>query len=324
MTWVALRQNRLGIYAGLAVLIALAAFLVPTGVSMLARFEDSGLKACMDAADGGCTDLAQRFFDSYRSLWSVMTWLNFIPAIIGLVLAAPIVLDLEQRTYRLAWTQSITRRRWIAVKLGMALLGAVVFAAAATALLTWWLAPQDRVYGPLENSFNYEGVAPFAFTIFSLALALAVGVLTRRIIVVFAVTLGGFLGARLFVEVVLRPNYMAPVERITPLTGDSPPGLTGQEWVLSGRLIDQAGNPLSVAQAQELCGGFVQGPGLANNPQTESSLFECLDGAGIMSRLLFHPADRFWTFQAIEAAIFLGAAAVLLGLTVWVVSRRMR
>jgi hypothetical protein len=42
------------------------------------------------------------------------------------------------------------------------------------------------------------------------------------------------------------------------------------------------------------------------------------------NKVRFHPADRFWTFQAIEAAIFLGAAVPLLGLTVWVVRRRMR
>ena len=35
-------------------------------------------------------------------------------------------------------------------------------------------------------------------------------------------------------------------------------------------------------------------------------------------------SSEFWTAQAVEAAIFVGAAAVLLGLTVWVVSRRMR
>ena len=31
----------------------------------------------------------------------------------------------------------------------------------------------------------------------------------------------------------------------------------------------------------------------------------------------YHPADRFSTFQYIEAAIFVGLAAVLLALIVW-------
>ncbi len=54
MTWLALRQNRLGIYAGLAILIALAAMMVPTGISNLVVFEDSGLKACLDTATRPC------------------------------------------------------------------------------------------------------------------------------------------------------------------------------------------------------------------------------------------------------------------------------
>jgi hypothetical protein len=43
----------------------------------------------------------------------------------------------------------------------------------------------------------------------------------------------------------------------------------------------------------------------------------CLQQQGI--RLLNHyqPADRFWLFQGIESAIFLGLAAVLLALAVW-------
>ena len=38
---------------------------------------------------------------------------------------------------------------------------------------------------------------------------------------------------------------------------------------------------------------------------------------------LFHPASRFWTFQAIETAIFLGLALVLAVATVWWIRRRL-
>jgi hypothetical protein len=36
----------------------------------------------------------------------------------------------------------------------------------------------------------------------------------------------------------------------------------------------------------------------------------------------FHPASSFWTFQAIESALFLGLAAALLLATAWLVRRR--
>jgi hypothetical protein len=36
-----------------------------------------------------------------------------------------------------------------------------------------------------------------------------------------------------------------------------------------------------------------------------------------------HPADRFWTFQLIEAALFVAVAAVLIGVVAWRVRRLM-
>jgi MYXO-CTERM domain-containing protein len=38
--------------------------------------------------------------------------------------------------------------------------------------------------------------------------------------------------------------------------------------------------------------------------------------------MAYQPADRFWTFQAIEAGIFTGLAALLALLTLWRVRRR--
>jgi hypothetical protein len=43
---------------------------------------------------------------------------------------------------------------------------------------------------------------------------------------------------------------------------------------------------------------------------------------GLIRRLAYQPADRFWTFQAIEAAIFTGLAALLALLTLWRVRTR--
>lgn len=42
------------------------------------------------------------------------------------------------------------------------------------------------------------------------------------------------------------------------------------------------------------------------------------------SRLVYQPADRFWTFELIEMAIFLILALVLIGLSSWWVRHRVR
>ena len=38
--------------------------------------------------------------------------------------------------------------------------------------------------------------------------------------------------------------------------------------------------------------------------------------------MVYHPADRFWTFQLVEAGLFIAVAAVLIGVVVWRVRRR--
>jgi hypothetical protein len=312
MTWVAWRQYRIEFFIALALLAGLTAFLVPTGLGKLALFRDSGLEACLNMRTDSCGELGARFTNSYHDLDLIVGWFNFVPAIVGLLLAAPVIIEFEQRTYRLAWTQSITRGRWLATKLGLALLGAVIFSCVFTLLMTWWYSPLDRVESPfVSQTFNFEGAMPLAYTVFAVALALAAGVLSRRMIVAMLATVVGFVALRVPVEVMLRPDYLAPVEQISALdSGVKPPS---GAWILENGYVDAAGNAISEQQVVQICGTL---PGVkSDNP--------CLDGGDIFIRFLFHDADRFWTFQVIEAAIFLGLAAVFVVLTVCVVSKRM-
>ena len=48
-------------------------------------------------------------------------------------------------TFRLAWTQSVTRTRWLAVKLGVVGLASVAVAGLFSLMVTWWSSPLDTV-----------------------------------------------------------------------------------------------------------------------------------------------------------------------------------
>jgi hypothetical protein len=52
--------------------------------------------------------------------------------------------ELEAGTLGLAWTQSISRTRWLIVKLGLIGLASMVTAGLLSLLVTWWAAPVDR------------------------------------------------------------------------------------------------------------------------------------------------------------------------------------
>ncbi len=248
MSWVAFRQCRTELLLATAAWVVLAIYLVPTGLQKRETFEDSGLAACVDAGSD-CGDLSNRFIASYDATNAVVGWFNLVPGVVGLLMAAPIVIEFERRTYRLAWTQSITRGRWFAAKLAMALLGVTAFSAALTALMTWWHAPLDRMDMRFGQSFNFEGIVPFAYTLFALALALAAGAVTRRTAPAMLGALVVFAIVRLSVELTLRPGGSGPV-------------------------------------------GYV----------------ESLN-------------DQFWKYQAIEGALFIGSAVVLMALTAWLVRR---
>ncbi len=113
---------------------------------------------------------------------------------IGVLLAAPLTSQLEHGTYRLDWTQSITRGRWLAGKLGLAIATGLVISAAFIVLITWWRAPFVHIEGRMENSvYDSEGIVVFGYTLFGFGLAAAVGVVWRRavpaLVVAYAVLL---------------------------------------------------------------------------------------------------------------------------------------
>jgi hypothetical protein len=85
-------------------------------------------------------------------------------------------------------------------------------------------------------------------------------------------------------------------------------------WMIEHGYADATGRRLSWTEYYEL-------EGAANRAGTNLNQF--LHARGIQQFEVYHPADRFWTFQLIEAALFVAVAAVLIGVVVWRVRRRM-
>jgi hypothetical protein len=72
------------------------------------------------------------------------------PAVIGIFWGAPLIArELETGTFRLAWTQSITRTRWLAVKLALTGLVAMAVTEALGLMYGWWAAPIAQAAGSI-------------------------------------------------------------------------------------------------------------------------------------------------------------------------------
>jgi len=316
MLWVGWRQQRTEALIVAAVIALLAALMIPTGIHLANVYDHGGVAACVTSESESCNTVLMVFQDRFHGLTSLFNWLQLLPGMLGALLAAPLVLELEQRTYRLAWTQSITRRRWLATKLALLGGAAIVAAALLTVLISWWRGPVDEIEGRFsENAFSFEGIVPYAYMLFAAALALAAGVVIRRAAPAFAIALIGFFAARIVVTNSLRPHFMDPVVK---LLNKPPSGSLHDAWVLSGpSLVDRHGNPPARALVDQCLG-----PGAHVAGQAKQVPIECLSKLGLVTRVEYHPASRFWTFQWIEAGLFVGVSAALVAFAAWWILKR--
>jgi hypothetical protein len=317
--WLSWRQQRTETLITAAILALLGAAFIPMGIHLANLFAQQDIARCIGRDSPACQQAVANFGNRAGILRSLTAggWFNLIPGLIGVALAAPLLLDLEHGTMRLAWTQSVTRRRWLATKLAVTLGTALVAAVAFSALFTWYQRPLDRVYGRFDN-FDFQGSVPLAYVLFALALALALGVLLRRTAPAIIVGFAAYVASRVFVQTWLRQRF------VTPLSATWGPGpnanLKGPHagaWILAQLPSDKAGHPFTgnsvvLQSCARNLGNGIKGLDPA-----------CLrrHGAGY-NHAVWQPASRFWEFQGIETALFGGAALVLLAFAAWWLQRR--
>jgi hypothetical protein len=304
--WVGWREQRTETIVAAGILVALALFLLPTGLHMASAYQDEGLSACVGTHPApACGDAIGSFVLRFERMSNLIAWLTLLPGLIGVMLAAPFLFQFEHGTYRLDWTQSVTPRRWIGVKLGLAVAGALAASLALVVLITWWRSPLVHLQGRMDNTvFDAEGTVVFGYTLFALGLALALGVIWRRAVPAVLVAFGAYFAVRLFVEIWLRQRLTPPLET-TWKFGSPDPAALRHAWVISEGPSDRAGHVLG-----------------------QQHIGACLNASkGVKACLLEHgpnyvhavyePASRFWTMQAVETGLFGVTALALIGFAAW-------
>jgi ABC-type transport system involved in multi-copper enzyme maturation permease subunit len=179
-TWRQFRTQALTIAAVLLVFLAVLA-LTWTQVTDLAR--DTGFTGCQ--ADK-CGDAAQAFLNGLSneaagSLYYAGTVLLFVlPALLGIFLGAPLVArEMETGTYRMIFSQSVSRRRWLLVKLVVGGVAAALSAGVASLVMSRWAAPIDQAGSRVSPAtFAARGIVPIAYA--ALATPVATGPDSRR------------------------------------------------------------------------------------------------------------------------------------------------
>ncbi|MET7400656.1 ABC transporter permease subunit [Dactylosporangium sp. NPDC005572] len=314
MSWVTWRQHRAELLAAVVLLLALAVPLVWTGLALHAQYRADGVAACVadPGSRAGCERLVEAFADRHATWARRLLWAAFLPALAGVFVGAPLLArEFEQGTWRLACTQGVSRTRWLTTKLTLVGAAVAVLTAAAAGLLSWWRAPLDDISGRLHaTSFVIAVPSLTAAAVFAFAVGVTAGAVLRRTIAAMAATLGVFLAARLSLEEFARPHYLTPLARIAEPGAAPPPGT---DWSVSERWIDRAGRLVPEGE---------QSTALRQLAASDGSVDRYLIDHGLRHYTEFQPESRFWAFQAIESAVFLGLAAVLLVAAVRLTRRR--
>ena len=314
VTWVIWRQHRNQALVAAVALGVLVVLLAITGVHMAATYH-SALRSC--AATGGCDSVADGLFNGDGAIIDLVNATAAVPLLIGLFWGAPLLAhELELGTQRLMWTQSVTRRHWLASK-AVALMAAAIFVSAVIAAsVTWWSRTFDLSEHNRFAKFDIQGFVPVAYAIFAAALGLAAGIVIRRTVPAIVAALVGFTGLRIVVAIYLRPHFMTAVSDRLAATA-SGTGLTGSNWVLSNHYNDAAGQAVSndgiLSALPVSCRQFIG--------TTRAQILSCVGDNGWYRTLTYQPANRFWAFQGIEAAIFVALAVVLVVVSVACVHR---
>jgi hypothetical protein len=282
MSWVVWRQHNREAAIAVAILGLIGIFMVVESMQMSSAYRQLGLAACQghvyDGSSSGqaCGQALNSYMQSFfGTSVTVRYLLAALPGLLEMFVAAPLLArEVEHGTHMFIWTQSITRTRWFAIKVGLIGSFTLIAAAAVAATAGWWHQPLDLIYADgAWTFFEVIGPVPIAYAIFAFAVGLGTGTVLTRTVPAMAATLFIFVAVRAAI------HWWRP-------------------WFLPPRTMQLPAPEASLRGALQISQNFV-GPD------------------GLQTLVVYQPADRFWTFQAIETGIFLLLALPLIAFSAW-------
>jgi ABC-type transport system involved in multi-copper enzyme maturation permease subunit len=322
MIWLTWRQFRTQAVAAVAALAAVAIYLVYLGSRIRADYAD-----VLGCEPSDCIVARHAFDDAYSGQLALVGLLLIgAPALIGIFWGAPLITrELEEKTDRLVWNQSVTRTRWLATKLVFLTLAGVAVTGLYSLLLTWSASRYDQFIGDRFGAVNFasRNVAPLGYAAFAFVLGTVIGLIARRTLLAMALTLAVFAAVQLLVSNVVREHLMTPVtsnvafsedamsrsdafgmnERGATIIGYTMPGA----WSLTdeAKVLNADGTPYTLQQAQACQKGL---------PKENMA---CTAGQNLHFNYTHQPADRYWPFQWIELSAYLAIALLLAAFGFW-------
>jgi hypothetical protein len=357
MTWLAWRQFRV---QALMLAAALVVFAVIFGVTAPHLFHvyDTIVKPC--ASHGDCGSTRGAFLNNYNFYEHLVQGSILFPVILGAFLGAPLVArEYEHDTFRLAWTQSETRTRWLATKFSVVGAGCVVAMGLFSLMATLWSRPWDHVNGLPFSTFDARDLVPLGYVAFAFAVGVAAGAVLRRTLPAMAATIVAFSVVRFFFSERVRPHFISPLRFVSayslPFSTNGSVVVRGvpqqADWIVSDEVVNKAGvvigehggigsngdiNFDNTGHGHASFGGVGRCPNKFPSPPQHlgrgpfsgapshamlEAMQKCVASFHLRTIVTYQPVSRFWTFQWMELGSFLVLTALLFAFSIWWVRR---
>ncbi|ALG05591.1 ABC transporter permease [Kibdelosporangium phytohabitans] len=332
MIWVSWRRQRAQLITLLGMLVIGGGLIALLRSNMIDTIESLRLTNCVTQSATSCP--AAGSIPLFATDWTTplhagQAVILFLPVLIGVFIGAPLFArELEQGTHVLAFTQSVSRTRWMISKLVVALAPALIVLIALQNLVSWWLSAAGLL-GPRNSgslhflNYGIEHVSPAAFTLFAFAVGAFLGVVSRRTLVAMTAGLGAFVVLRLAMsELVMR---VLPVHRVEYAAGVSQSAAMGEyrgaSLTVGSGWIDAAGREMPSKETYPLLQACKSTPG--GTPRTQEEFLACLPRSGLVKQYVkVIPENQVWQAHLYDAAVFGGLAVLLLVGAGWALRRQ--
>jgi hypothetical protein len=338
VTWLAWRQQRYVVGAMALLATALAGWALKDGYQIQSLLHQWNAAPCKGG--NGFAVKYQSFCvllvhsvassESYRNVMAALC--IALPLILGIALGVSALGgELERKTVRLAWTQSVTRTKWLLNKVAVSIGSILLILTPLSLVSSWWVHASDIASRVSPTGFSGSGWMIAVFGIFSFAVSLFLGLIFRRpswaagtavlLIVVFS----------FFVSTHIRPHLvalsMSRISMATTTKGSSTfviekGGAPKNAWLLFQGLIpvDSSSLPSSAALTvrRDNASNKCQLPG--GNVVADQETY-CLKKLGLKNVALYVADNQFWNLQLREGGIYLALAGLFVGLSAYGVKR---
>ncbi|MFJ2173979.1 ABC transporter [Streptomyces sp. NPDC087851] len=294
MNWLVWRQHRAAYWTLVAAAAVTVVFIVYERHQMMTYLDGYG----WPHLKSGWEDRL-----NHRTLDMAGLVIGYMPILIGVFVGAPLLAgDLESGTAKLVNSQSASRVRWLATKLGVTALVVVVSTTAVSVAFGWWWSPiktSSYIFSWIEGpAFDNTGPVPAALTLLSVVGGVAIGMLLRRTLMSMVVTFGFAVA----VQVAWSQARMSLGDVLT-VTSDQGVGENSAPAVPEGAHI--------VDQSYLTSSGDLIGWGSCAEA-TEKATAACLDKAQVVGwGIEYIPISQMPSMQWLGASLLLALTAAI-------------